>query len=739
MSKDPTRRVRTSVGLPDRLEPLEVEIPASEPDPWGPESRFAVVGRPTPRLDAVEKVMGRAVYTADVVRPGMLHAAVLGCPHPKARVVRVDAERARAADGVRAVTTAEGRTLHFAGEPVAAIAAESRAQAEAALDLLSVEYEVRPWVVDLEEARTEAVSVYDDSANVKEPTVRTKGDVDRALADAAVVVKATYTTRVQTHCCLETHGAVAEWEGDHLTVWISTQGTFSVKEGLMDALDLSADQVSVICEYMGGGFGSKFGPGSYGVTAAELARLAGAPVKLMTTRKHEHLGTGNRPSSVMRLEVGADEDGTIRALALDSYGSPGIGTGAGVSGPIRNTLEIESYRTVERDVLTNTGPGAPMRAPGHPQGAFALAQIVDELAARLGRDPLELFKQNDRHPVRCAQYDVGAAAIGWDRREVMDRDNQTQYVKRGLGMAPSVWYNTGGPGATVEISLQPDGRIRVRNGAQDIGTGTRTFVGMIAAEELGVPLAELVVDIGNTDFPRGPGSGGSSTTPTLSPAVRSAAHRFKGALQEAAARELGSPTVSLESGLTAVSPDGKKLALAELARRLPESGLTVQGSRVADHAGGPDLIAGVQFAEVEVDVGTGRIRVLRIVAVHDCGRVINPLLVESQINGGIIGGLSFALHEERILDPATGLMLNANLEQYKIAGAIDVPEIEVIPFHLEVGFTNTGALGIGEAPIIPTAGAIANGVAHATGVRVRDLPMTPDRVLAALDGGAADA
>ncbi|MFN7971789.1 MAG: xanthine dehydrogenase family protein molybdopterin-binding subunit [Acidobacteriota bacterium] len=726
------------IGLPGQLEPREIEVPDGEPDPWGPQSELHVVGSRVPRLDAVAKVTGAATYTYDVQLPGMLHARILRCPHPAARVARVDASAALRHAGVRAVLTFEGRTARYQGEEVAAVAAETPEIAAEALALFTATYEPIPWVVDLEAARADGAPRVLDEPNVRPPTVREKGDAIAALAASKHVVELCYRTQVETHCCLETHGVVASWEGEELTVWASTQATFAVRDELADALQLPKSHVKVITEYMGGGFGSKFGAGSFSVIAARLAKKAGAPVKLMLKRKEEHLATGNRPNAVMRLRAGAGDDGKLTAFHLVSYGTAGVGTGAGVSGAIRNTYDVPAYRTEESDVLTNTGPGQPMRAPGHPQGAFALEQTVDELAIKVGMDPLAYRRHIDTHPVRLAQYEVGASAIGWERRGAIEAENRaaTGPLRRGIGMASGVWYNTGGPGATVHVRIHGDGSVEALSGSQDIGTGTRTFIGMVAAEELGLPLAHVTVRLGRTEWPEGPGSGGSSTTPTLSPAVRSAAHAARRKMIELAAEILETDLANVEllPGPIFARRDGsgERLGWDDVARHIRAGTLTAQGERLPDHAGGFDRIAGVQFAEVTVDVATGKVRVVKVVAIHDCGRVINPMLVESQINGGVINGVSFALHEERILDPQSGRMLNANLEQYKISGALDVPEIVVIPLHVEAGFSNTGSLGIGESPIIPTAAAIANAVFHATGVRVKELPMTPARVLAAL-------
>lgn len=735
-----------TVGLPGATKQLEVAVADADPDPWGAQQTLSVVGTRQPRIDARPKVTGAAKYTADISLSGMLHGRILRCPHPAAKIVKVDASKVRAHPAVRAVLTFEGAIARYQGEEVAALAATTPEAADEALALFAVTYQPRPFVTDLEKARApEAPPVYDDakkpSPNVRQGNVRSRGDALKAFAGAELQAEGTFRTQVQTHCCLEPHGVVVQWEGEDLTIWASTQGTFAVRDGMAEGLEIPKSRVRVITDYMGGGFGSKYSAGPFALIAARLAKQAKAPVKMMLTRKDEHLVTGNRPDAVMSLKVGATRAGSLEAVALTSYGTPGVGSGAGVSGPMRATYRVRHLRTEESDILTNTGPAAPFRAPGHPQGSFAFEQAIDMIAEQAGSDPIAYRKLIDIHPIRLAQYDVGAKEIGWSRRAAMKAANAKGSIKRGLGMASALWYNSGGPGATVHVRVSKDGAVEVMNGAQDIGTGTRTAIGMVAAEELGLPLDQVTVRLGRTDWPEGPGSGGSTTVPTLMPAVRAAAFDARTKLAAIAAKVFG-----VEGSKISVKPPGlfyvtsdpsRTLTFKQVAARIPGELLTAQGSRAADYEGFDDRIAGVQFAEVTVDTGTGKIKVEKVVAVHDCGRVINPLTAESQIGGGVVQGLSYALFEDRLLDPVTGRMLNANLEQYKIAGPLDIPEIVAIAFSVPVGFNSIGALGLGEPPVIPTAAAIANAVHHATGVRMLQLPMTPSRVLAALRSGHA--
>ncbi|HKE00722.1 MAG TPA: molybdopterin cofactor-binding domain-containing protein, partial [Planctomycetota bacterium] len=579
-------------------------------------------------------------------------------------------------------------------------------------------------------------------------------DVEAALAASAATLDETYRTQVQVHTCLEPHGCVAQWEKnasgeDTLKVWASTQATFSVREGLARAFrNVPASRIEVICEYMGGGFGSKFGADMAIVLAALLARRAAAPVKLLLSRKEEQTDTGNRPDSVQHVRAGASKDGKLLAWSVESYGTGGIVDNAGVRNPMIYMPSSMKWRKVEAYALTNAGPQAAMRAPAHPQGSFAVEQVVDELAEKLAIDPIEFRLRNDIHPTRPAQYELGKKLIGWERRNPRGGEGPLAgagTVKRGLGVGASTWGNNGGndgnPGVTVVI--EPDGGVEIRNGAQDIGTGTRTLLAICVAEELGCPLERVRVRLGHTSDPYGPGSGGSSTAPTLAPAAAEAGFAAKKALLERIAPELQVAADQLDTGGGRVFERGdheRGWDWAEACGHIGVQPVEVTTRRRGNlrNGGYANRVGGVQLAEVEVDTETGAVRVIKVVAIQDAGTVVNRLTFESQIIGGVIQGLSFALFENRVMDRKTGLMLNANIESYKIANAADMPEIVPVVFDVSNGFNTAGVAGLGEPTIIPTAGAIANAIANATGVRVRALPMTPDRVLAALatKGGA---
>jgi CO/xanthine dehydrogenase Mo-binding subunit len=727
-------KVTVRLGFEGNTGNVNLVIPDDEPTPWQWGERLSVVGRETPRVDGPLKATGSARYTYDVDLPGMLYGAILRSPHPHARVRGVDLARARALPGVRAAIERGDATVRFAGQEVAAVAAVSPAIANDALALIKVNYEPLPFVTDMEEAqKPSAPSVFANRSNAASPSVLEIGNVARGFAQAAATHEAVYTTPVQTHVSLETHGAVARWEGDELTVWCSTQGIFTVRDDLAVLFNLPPDKVRVITAYLGGGFGSKFGAGAEVVIAAQLARAAGAPVKLMLPRSAEHLATGNRPGSRQQVKLGADRDGKLVAIQLLEQGSGGIGGGAGSAGPYRSLYQCANIRTEERDVYLNAGPSSPMRAPGWPQGCFALELAMDEMARKLNLDRLEFRRRNNAHPLRAREFDLGAKAFNWDEKSRTPKSRGP--LRRGIGVAAAAWYAIGSAGPQAQAIAFRDGRVAVRIGTQDIGTGTRSVLAMVAAEELGLPPGQVAAEIGDTRYLFSVPSGGSATAPSNTPAVRQAAAHLRAKLFRIAAPMLGAEPGDLEArdGMIRVRFEpARGASFADVCRRIPADSLSAQGEHVPNYAGFRSDQAGCQFVEVEVDVETGAVAVLNVTAVHDAGRIVNPLTARSQVNGGILMGIGFALFEERRLDPAIGVMVNPTMDDYKLPGPLDTPEITALFVDVANGVTNTGVLGLGEVVHVGTAAAIACAVYDAIGSPVRSLPMTPDKVLAAM-------
>ena len=765
-AKEPTVRFTVKAGLPQAPQVREVEVPQGDLKPWDLDSlgSFEQVGKRRPRFEGPLKVTGRAKYTFDVKLPGMLYGRMVGAPFPAGDILAVDTSKAEALPGVRAVWVADSKIVRFAGQDVAAVAAVSPEIAEDAARLVRIEFKEKPFTHELRAAmKADAAPVFAATespvgkdlvleGNVAGPAGgrrgEGRGDVDKGFAEADATIEATYYCPVHTHAPLETHGVVAAWEGDQLTVHASTQGIFAVREGLAEALKLDRKNVRVLCEHMGGGFGSKLGPSASGsafaMVACLLAKKAGAPVKLMLDRKQEHLATGNAPSALMTVKAGAKKDGTLTAVHYRSYGSAGVAPGAGTAGPAGALYANNpNFLAEEYDVFTNAGPAAPLRAPGHSQGAFGIESAIDELADRLGMDPLEFRRKNESSPVRLAQYDPGAAAIGWQRRNRKAGDTSTGNSgaalrpgrKRGIGVANGNWYVFAAEDVGAQLKVHRDGSVELFSGCQDIGSGFRTAMAAVAAEELGIEARAVTMRIGDTRFPEGPGSGGSVTTNSVAPVVRLAASQARAQLFALASPLLGAAVADLHAanGRIFVAKDpAKGVGFKQAAAKMAGETIDVSAKRPKQYDTVRRDLAGTQFAEVEVDTETGEVRVIKMVSVNDCGLPVNPLTAESQVIGAMIQGASWALLENRILDSNVGTMVNPNLEWYKILGPADMFEaVSILTPVANLG-NNTSTAGIGEPPIVPTLAAVANAVYNAIGVRVRELPITPDRVLAAL-------
>jgi xanthine dehydrogenase YagR molybdenum-binding subunit len=697
-----------------------------------------LLGKRTQRLDGPAKATGRAKYAYDVSRPGMLSGLIVRSPHAHARVRAIDVSAAEKAPGVRAVMTLldpaqpDAAKAMYQGDEVVALAADTEDQARDAARLVKVDYEVLPHLATVEQSmRAEAPQVF-PKGNVTQGSLEEEGDLAAGFAAAAHVVEGTYSTQVQTHCCLETHGCVAEWDGDRLTAWVSTQAVHATANGVATALNVPQTNVQVIADYMGGGFGSKLGPSLEVVTAAQLARKTGRPVKLMLDRKEEQLGTGNRPSSYARIRAGVDAQGKFVAFDAETWGTGGAGQGAGFPLPYP-VYEWSARRRRHRDVYINGGPQRAMRAPGHPQGSFITEVLIDELADKAGIDPLEMRLKNlpPEEPNRMwgRYFQMGAEKIGWSRRHKTG-DPARGPIKRGLGCAANRWGGGGSQQTRGHAEIHPDGSALIRIGTQDIGTGTRTVLALILAETYGLPLNAVKVEIGDSRYPFAPGSGGSVTIGSVSPVTRIAAEQALSQLFARVAPQLEADPATLvarQGRIFVRDQTSKGLTWKDACKVLGTAPIVVDSQWEKGLSGVGT--SGVQFADVEVDVETGVTRVKKVVCVQDTGLIIDQLTAESQCYGGIIMGIGFALFEHRILDRNTARMVNPNMEWYLLPGPSDIPEIDVTL----VDQPERGVIGLGEPPTISTAAAIANAVANAIGARVRDLPITPAHVLMALD------
>ena len=749
--------VSTTVEIEGRTETRIVEMPAFEPAAWTDDAELGIVGSRVPRMDAPERVTGRARYTADITRPGMLHAVILRSTIPRGTIRSIDLAPARAMPGVLDVlgpgdapagTRLFGKEIFYAGQPVAAACAESVRAAHDAVHAIVIAYDTLPFAVTFDDAVAKDAPRVSAKGNVtrETPLVMSRGDVKAGLAAADVVLERVYTTPVQLHTALEPHGAAAEWEGDRLTVWESTQGIFRVRENTSKALDVPLSKVRVIKDYMGGGFGAKNGAGSHTFVAALFAKRQSRAVRCINDREAEQTDAGNRPASVQRVTIGAKKDGTLTAIYASIDVPLGISGYEGGPGQIYHEMyACPNVRTEESFAYINASGMAAFRGPGYVEGAFGLECAMNALAKELKIDPVALRKKNftKREPrqdrpysgnalLEC--YKEGAEAFGWSTETRKATTENSKLV--GRGVAAQVWPTGGGPPAYALLRINSDATIDVLAGTQDLGTGARTVLSQIAAESIGAKLADVRAIIGDTEsLPYTGKSWGSMTTASVGPAVRMAAEDARHQLFEAVAAMLDAKPADLESrdSRIVVRDTDRSMTFAEVTKKLGNVMIIGKGSRGPNPADTAINTFGVQFAEVEVDGETGVVRVTRFVAAHDAGRIINPTLAESQLEGGIIQGLGYALFEERVLDRKLGIVMNPTMHDYKIPTMSDIPAIDAFFVGGSDPVANhTGARGIAEPPIIPTAPAIAAAVSDAIGVEMTEIPLTPWRVLAAM-------
>ncbi|ADH67651.1 molybdopterin-dependent oxidoreductase [Nocardiopsis dassonvillei] len=719
-----------------------------------------------PRADALAKVTGRARFSADLAPEGTWEGVIVRSAHAHARVRAVDPGGARSAAARRPgpgqpvdpnpVFTdllGEERTVRYVGQPIAAVAAPTAALARAAARAVRVDYEPLPSVLGVEEARAQdAPRVYPTRAerqaapsnaegpglpgrwdgNTRGPTtVGWRGATAvRRLRTAAErrdprLVAQEYTTAVQVHSPLEPHVCVASWDRDgSLTLRASTQAVSKVAQKAAERWKLSPERVHVLSEYVGGGFGAKAGLSVDMVAATELSRLAHAPVRVSFDRAEELTDAGHRPGTRTRVALLADDSGDLAALTVDSHGDGGVSVGSTTAVFGLLMYGRSPRRARDFDVVTHRPPGAPMRAPGGAPMSWAVEQAVDTMAHRLGEDPLSLRRRWDGNHRRRALYERAAALELWRERP---RGARTGRFRRGVGVAASNWLYLMGPSAKVELSVR-DGAVVVRSATQDIGTGIRTVLGEVVAERLGMSAADVRVEIGDSSSVHGTGSFGSRTTTSMGPAAADAADRLRAELRE---REPGVPA----SGPIPEHALKDALAAAEGVRVVGERGRDRRGAltpNMDDLAVGRGMTGAVHVMEVEVDTLLGRVRPTRCWAGLAVGRVYAERLARNQAEGAVVQGVGYALFEERRHDPATGVVLTDNLEDYRLPGMGDVPETEV-HFHQE-GFEHAAGagVGLGEISLVGVAASVANAVHDATGWRPLDLPIRPDRLLEGL-------
>lgn len=698
---------------------------------WPASGERSVLGRRLSRLDGPAKATGSARYTHDISRPGLLYARLLGCPYAHARVRSLDFSAAEKLPGVRAVRAIQGpgAEILWAHDAVAVAAAATEEAARDAVRAIRVAYEVLPaWLDD---------SKFEAAPGARESSESEAGDPEGALRAAAVKVAGRYGCPAIAHCCLESHGAVCEWDAEgRLTAWCSTQNVSLLPGQFAEALGVPAENVRVVCEHMGGGFGSKFSPDRWGIVCAQLARDLGAPVRLVLERDEELAVAGSRPSTWAEVRAGASADGRITAWLSRSWGTGGPqGTS---SPPIPYVLEIPNRSHRHVSIPTHTGPARAWRAPNHPQACYVTMAALDDLAAAAGLDPLDFFLRNldlagRRADVYREQLQLAARLMDWKAKWRPRGRGGAGVVRRGLGLSLHTW---GGRGhrSRCEVTIQPDGTAVARIGTQDLGTGTRTVVGIVLAETLALPLEAVRVEIGDSRLPASGASGGSTTSGGVASSTRRAAVNAREELFRRIAPALGAraDALVLRAGRVHVrGSEGPGFPWKEACAKLGVAPVVATGENPGEGDLTSSGVGGVQMAEVSVDMETGVVRVVKMVAVQDCGLVVDPKTAESQVYGGMIMGIGYALYEEKIHDPVTGRLLNGNLDGYRLAGLADVGEL-VVHMMTGPGHDERGVIGLGEPPVISPGAAISNAVANAIGVRVPRLPMTPDRVLAAL-------
>src|SRR6266851_4135993 len=580
-------------------------------------------------------------------------------------------------------------------------------------------------------------------SNYQRAAAQTVGDGEKAFAQAEVISEGLYGIPVITHCCLESHGSTSEWtDNDHLLVHISTQNVSGIAGQMAEPLKIPATNIRVHQDHIGGGFGSKFSPDRWGIATAEVSKKAGGkPVRIMLERDSELKVAGARPSAYARVRVGAKKDGTIVAWQSESWGTGGPG-GGGMP-PIPYVLSIPNQRKEHTAIRNNIGPARAWRAPNHPQAAVITMCALDDLAAKLNMDPLEFFLKNielatkDRQNTYREELGIASDLMGWKQKWHPRGQNASGNVVRGVGLSMHTWGGRG-HASDCDLTLHPDGSVDIKLGTQDIGTGTRTTILIVAADTLGIPMDAIKLYIGDTLYPPSGGSGGSTTPGGVSSSTRRAAVDARDALFAKVAPALTAQPEDLESvnGTVRVKSDpSKSLTWKEACSKLGAMPITVRGKN-PDKSKPPDLtnsgVGGVSMAEVEVDTDTGIVKAKKMVAVQDCGLIIDLKMAESSCYGALTMGISYALFEEKVMDETTGRMLNPNMEYYRLAGLNDIPEL-VVHMMTGKGYDERGVIGLGEPPVISPGAAISNAVANAIGVRVPFLPLTPDRVVAALN------
>jgi xanthine dehydrogenase YagR molybdenum-binding subunit len=696
-----------------------------------------ILGGRHSRLDGPDKVRGQAKYTSDIKLPGMLYARFLRSPYAHAKVVSIDTSVAEKMPGVKRVKVLAkpGTEIQWAFDDVAVVVAADERTAADALAKIQVQYEKLPHCVDeIDYAKVPA-------SQMKKPSEQVKGDPDKAFSEADVISEGEYGVSVVTHCTMEPHGNVSSWDAtQNLTVYPSTQNVSGLTQEFSQALKIPTSNVHIKMDHIGGGFGSKFEADSWGLEAARLSQETGKPVRAFLERDAELAQAGNRPSAFAKVKVGAKKDGTIVAWESEAWGTDGPSGGMATPNTVLPyVFNIPNQRKKATGIATHTGPARAWRAPNHPQACTLTMAALDDLAAKIGMNSLDFFIKNlSLAQPRGALYEKelrkAAELMEWNQRWHPRGDPSSGYLKRGVGLSLHTW---GGAGHDSEarIVINPDGSVTVSIGSQDLGTGTRTIIAMVAAETFGLPINAVAVNIGRApEYPNSGASGGSTTVGGVSSSTRRGALNALEALFAKVAPTLGVSPDQLEAKgekIQVVTEPSKNLSWKQACSKLGVNPISASGKNPGAGRLTTGGVGGVQMAAVAVDVETGVVRMEKFVAVQDCGLVINEKTAESQVYGAMIMGICYSLMEERVMDKFSGRPLNANMEFYKLAGIGDIGEL-VVHMWKDAEQDARGVIGLGEPPVISPGAAIGNAIANAIGVRVPRAPFTPARVLAAL-------
>jgi xanthine dehydrogenase YagR molybdenum-binding subunit len=709
---------------------------------WGPQGSHALLGKEVQRTDGPEKASGHAKYSNDINTKGTLFAELLTCKHAHAKIAALDLDKVKSMPGVKAVYAfkEEGDELFFDGDLVAAVAAERPEQAQDAVRAIEIKYEVLPhWVDESDLDGAKQAQLTEDGEPIeatKSLGDNEKGNVKTALESAKTTHQGHYGIPTISHMCLEPHGSHCEWKGDKLDVHLSTQNVSGTAGQFAGPLEIDAANVTIICNYIGGGFGSKFAADEWGIAAAKMAKETGRPVKLILDRATEMKTPGTRPSGFIDVTLACDEEGKITAWDSHHWGSNGP-RGSTISlGVTPYVFEPKNYHRRATGIVTNCGPDRAWRAPNHPQACAMSQTAIDDLAAKMEMDSYDFFLKNldltNLPDLYAREMEVAARLMDWKAKwHPRGKGEKQGNWKHGVGMALHTWGG-GAHASTCLLRIHDDGGVEVQLGSQDIGTGTRTVIGMVAADTFGIPLTSVKVEIGSSKYPKAGPSGGSTTVGGVSGPVRRAAQQALWKVFDLVADKYQVEADSLTAKEGKIVSGVKQVCTwkqaAALVGKMP---LEVMGEGPKDDGLTSAQVGGVQMAEVAVDPETGVVRMVKMVAVQDMGMILERVTARSQILGALIMGISYALVEERIMDRQTGRYINADLEHYKLPRIGDIGELVVELYEPEDQYKR-GVIGLGEPPVISPGAAISNAVANALGVRVPVLPLTPKRVLDSL-------